>query len=344
MQAQTTYPDYEDLYLNDYGNMIPGGLENRMRLKLQALKAARGIEFTVLTINSMSEYGHTGAIEPFATGLFNAWGIGDAETNDGVLLLVSRRDRQLRIELGGAYANTLNQDMKRIIDNTITPAFRNNAYYAGIDAGINQIIFEVAGRYPGEYDASAPMRMVYAAMRFFKATFWWIVGISSPFALYYGVKGYRHHKRTRPRICRNDGSKMYWLTEEEEDEFLKQGQIIEERLEVIDHDVWACRECDHIRIESYPAWFSDYKQCPNCNFKTQFVTKITEVYPTRSSSGSGTATYQCKNCDHTYNKPFTIPKIESQSSSSSSIGGSSSRSSSSFGGGSSSGGGASGSW
>lgn len=324
--------------------MIPGGLEGRMRLKLQALKTARDIEFTVLTINRMSDYGHTGAIEPFATGLFNAWGIGNAEKNDGVLFLVSRGDRRLRIELGSAYGSSLDGAMQRIIDNTITPEFRNNAYYAGIDAGINQIIYEVAGRYPGEYDANIVTRMFYAAVRFFKATFWWIIGIGSPFALYYGIKGYSHHKRTRPRICRNDGSKMYWLTEDEEDEFLKQGHIIEERLEAIDHDVWACRECDHIRIESYPAWFSDYKQCPNCDFKTQFVTKITNVYPTRSSSGSGTATYQCKNCDHSYDKPFTIPRIEPQDTSSSSIGGSSSRSSSSFGGGRSSGGGASGSW
>ena len=52
-QAQTAYPEYEELYLNDYGNMVPSGLEARLRLKLQALKLARDIEFTVLTINRM---------------------------------------------------------------------------------------------------------------------------------------------------------------------------------------------------------------------------------------------------------------------------------------------------
>lgn len=321
--------------------MIPGGLEGRMRLKLQALKAARGIEFTVLTINSMRDYGHTGAIEPFATGLFNTWGIGNAETNDGVLLLVSRRDRQLRIELGAGYGNALNQEMKEIIDTTITPEFRNNAYYAGIDAGINKIIYAVAGRYPGEYDASLPARMLYAAVRFLKATVWWIVGIGSPFALYYGIKGYRHYKRTKPRICRVDGSKMYWMTEYEEDEFLTQGQILEEELKAIDHDVWACRKCDHIRVEAYPTWFSDYKMCPNCSYKTQFITKTTDTQPTRTSVGYGTAVHQCKHCDHTYATPFTIPKLADPSSGGSSGGRSSS---SSFGGGRSSGGGASGSW
>jgi hypothetical protein len=42
-------------------------------------------------------------IESFATNLFNAWGIGDAERNDGVLLLVARDDRLVRIELGAGY-------------------------------------------------------------------------------------------------------------------------------------------------------------------------------------------------------------------------------------------------
>ena len=350
IQAQTTYPEYEELYLNDYGNMVPSGLEARLRLKLQALKLARDIEFTVLTINRMSDYGHEGAIEPFATGLFNTWGVGDADRNDGVLLLVSRHDRELRIELGSGYGTRLDAEMKRIIDTTITPEFRKNAYYAGIDAGVNKIIYAVTGRYPGEYDSNILMRMVYAAIRFIKATFWWVAGIGTPFGLYFGIKGYRHHKRTKPRICRNDGSKMYWLTEEEEDAFLTQGQIIEERIKAMDHDVWACRKCDHVRVEAYTTLFNSHKVCPNCSYKTQCITKITEVYPTRSSPGSGTAYTLCKNCDHETTKPFVIPKIEDQTiSSGSGIGSSSSSSSSrssssSFGGGSSSGGGASGSW
>lgn len=339
MQAQI-YPDYEDLYVNDYGNMLPGSLERRLRLKLQALKAARDIEFTILTIDSMAQYEHAGEIEPYATGLFNRWGIGNANRNDGVLLFISRLDRKFRIELGSGYGTSLNAEMQRIADNTITPAFREQAYYAGIDAATNKIIYAVTDRYPGEYDANIITRTFNATLRFVKSAFWWIIGIGSPFGLYYGVKGYKHWKRTKPRICRIDGSKMYWLTDHDEDAFLQDGQILEEKLESIDHDVWACRQCDHIRIEAYPAWFSQYKQCPNCSYKTQFVTKQTDFAASYSSSGAGTATYQCKHCDHTYKKTYVIPqKQRSSSGSSSSSGGSSS-----FGGGSSSGGGASGSW
>ncbi|MBB5721324.1 putative membrane protein YgcG [Loktanella ponticola] len=147
-QAQTTYPDYENLYVNDYAGIIPNSWESRLRFKLEALKVARDIDFTILTINRMSDYGHDGAIEPFATGLFNKWGIGDSLRNDGILLLVSRFDRALRIELGSGYGNALDAEMQRIINTTITPAFREDAYYAGIDNGATKIIRAVTGRFP----------------------------------------------------------------------------------------------------------------------------------------------------------------------------------------------------
>ncbi len=334
------YPTYDNIYVNDYAQILTSAQESKLRLKLQALKAARGIEFTILTIRNMSEYGHTGAIEPFATGLFNRWGIGDAETNDGILLLVAHRDRELRIELGSGYGTRLDREMKRIIDSTIVPEFRRNAFFTGIDKGVNQIIYAATDRYPGEYDANIVTRMVNVAWRFLERFYLWVLGIGAPFGLYYGVKGFRHWMRTKPRRCHNDGSKMYWLTDYDEDSHLKPGQILEEELESVDYDVWACHQCDDIQVETYPAWFSQYKQCPNCSYRTQYVTSQTLSAATYSSSGRGKSTYQCKHCDHTYSKEYTIPQKQ-RSSSSSSSGGSSS---SSFGGGSSSGGGASGSW
>lgn len=335
------YPDYEDKYVNDYGQTMPAALEQRLRLKLQALEAARGIEMTILTINRMSHYGHDGAIESFATGLFNYWGIGDATRNDGVLLLVSRNDRKLRVELGSGYGTRLNDEMKRIIETTIVPELRETRYFTGIDNGTNKIIYAITDRYPGEYDANFVTRAFNATLRFLQSAIWWIMGIGAPFGVYYSVKAYRHHQRTKPRICSVDGSKMYWMTDEDEDAHLKKGQLVEERVKAIDYDVWACRQCDTIRIEAYPTWFSSFKLCPKCRFKTQFAKSRTIRAATRSSSGEGVTDHTCKNCHHSYSKAYTIARIRNESSSGGSSGGGGS---SSFGGGSSSGGGASGSW
>ena len=111
-----SYPDYENTYVNDYADLLGGSQESNLISRLGTLRNDYGIEFTVITINQMSDFGHSGAIEPFATGLFNHWGVGDAEKNDGVMMLIARYDRTLRIEVGSGYGTSKNQPMQAIID------------------------------------------------------------------------------------------------------------------------------------------------------------------------------------------------------------------------------------
>ncbi|MEL6793919.1 MAG: TPM domain-containing protein, partial [Pseudomonadota bacterium] len=94
-QAQT-YPDYREVYVNDFADLLDAEREDRVRDMLIEVKDRAGIEFTVVTISRMSDFDWNGEIEPFATGLFNQWGVGDAEENDGVMLL----DPQLPVEAG----------------------------------------------------------------------------------------------------------------------------------------------------------------------------------------------------------------------------------------------------
>jgi uncharacterized protein len=94
------YPDYNETFVNDFGNLLTSVQKAEIRADLKELRDKRDIEFTVVTISRMSDYGHTGPIEPFATGLFNYWGVGNAARNDGVMMLVSRNDRKMRIEVG----------------------------------------------------------------------------------------------------------------------------------------------------------------------------------------------------------------------------------------------------
>lgn len=334
-----TYPDYENPYVNDYADVLTPQEEQSLRAKLEELKAARDIEFTVLTLSSMSDYGHQGAIEPFATGLFNTWGIGNADRNDGILFLIALSDRQMRIELGAGYGNNFDYDMQQILDTKVRSRFREDAYFKGINEGVNSIIYTVTDRYPGEYDANALTRAANSTWRFIQEFTLWVAGIGMPILGFFGYKAFRHVKRTRRRICRNDGSRMYWMTDADEDAHLSLGQLVEERLKSVDYDVWGCRQCDEIQIEAYSKWFSRFKQCPKCSFKTQSVSSHTVSRATRHSTGLRRSTHTCNHCGHEYTQDHILPIITESSSSSSSSSGSSS-----FGGGRSGGGGASGSW
>lgn len=331
-QAQTL-PDYQDLYVNDFAGMIPDEDAQIIRAKLQELKTARGIEFTLVTINSMTDYSHDGPIEPFATALFNHWGVGNAQRNDGVMMLIALQDRHMRIEVGSGYGLTKNAPMQEIIDDVIIPRFRRGAYLDGIHHGVDHVIHEVAGVWPGEYDASTAERLFGGVKRTVDRMGAWIWAFLAPLAG--GAAAlFRRWRRYHPRSCPVDGTKMQLLDEDWDDNHLQDGQITEERLKSVDYDVWQCPKCAHVTVEAYKSWFSRYGACRSCGYRTVEGTTTIITPATTSSTGLKRIDYDCHHCHDSWSATHTIPrKSESNSSSSGS-----------FGGGSSSGGGASGSW
>lgn len=331
------YPDYKELFVNDFGNLLTAGEEQDIRAKLVELREKRDIEFTVVTISRMSDYDHSGPIEPFATGLFNHWGIGNANRNDGVMMLVSRYDRKMRIEVGSGYGTSKNAPMKRIIDGQITPRFKEGDYNDGISAGVDAAVFNLVGEYPGEIDGSPFQKAKGWITRLIDVFKWALWPIGAGFAGFV-VWMWRRWVRYHPRRCPVDRNNMILLAEHWDDKHLNEGERTEEELESVDYDVWYCESCEHVTIEAYKSWFSRFSACRNCNYKTLEGTTTILRSATTSSTGSKRIDYQCHNCDEEYSVTKVIPKV-SESSSSSSGGGSSS-----FGGGSSSGGGASGSW
>lgn len=326
-------PDYTELFINDFADLLPDEDEARVRGKLRELKDKKGIEFTVVTIHSMQDYGHQGAIEPFATELFNYWGVGDVSRNDGVMMLVAVNDRWMRIEVGSGYGATKNIPMDDIIDTTITPRFKKGDYVGGIEHGVDAVIKEITGSWPGEYDANFVQKTGGALKRFLDWLGDWIYALFIPVAAF-AARAFRRWQRNKPRICPVDGLKMTKLDEVWDDNHLQQGEITEESLKSVDYDVWVCGKCDHVTIEAYKAWFSQYGACRSCGYRTvEGDTTILES-ATTSSTGLKRIDYHCHHCGDAWSATRTIPKKSSSSSSSGS----------SFGGGSSSGGGASGSW
>ena len=93
--------------------------------------------------------------------------IGYKEHDNGILFLVVKNDRKMRIEVGYGLEGSLPDALaSSIIRNVITPYFRNEQYYEGIDAGVNAIISAVKGEYvaekkaPGQKDKS-PLRSLF---------------------------------------------------------------------------------------------------------------------------------------------------------------------------------------
>lgn len=124
-------------------------------VKLQQLEAAKGSQLVVLMVPTTVPED----MASFANRVANEWKIGRRAVGDGVLLIVAKNDRTLRIEVAKTLEGAIpDLAAKRIIDNAITPRFKQGDFAGGLDAGVTQIAALVKGEAlpePGAKQAGA---------------------------------------------------------------------------------------------------------------------------------------------------------------------------------------------
>ena len=110
--------------------------------RLQALEAQKGSQIAVLLVPTTQPE----TIEQYSIRVTDQWKIGRKKVDDGVLLLIAKDDRKLRIEVGYGLEGALPDVIaKRIIAEDISPHFRQGNYYGGIVAGIARIDAVIQG-------------------------------------------------------------------------------------------------------------------------------------------------------------------------------------------------------
>ena len=125
----------------DAADILSDRFERDLTAELAQLEEETLVQLVVATTPGLE--GRT--IEVYALELGNAWGLGDAERNDGLLLLVAPNERQVRINVGLGLEETIRgEEAKIIIDNSMIPHFRRGDYEAGIAAGVEGLAREVA--------------------------------------------------------------------------------------------------------------------------------------------------------------------------------------------------------
>lgn len=113
-----------------------------LEAKLAALETTKGTQLVVLMVPSTLPED----IASYANRVANTWKIGRREVGDGVLLVVAKNDRKLRIEVAKTLEGAIpDLAAKRIIDDAITPRFRQGDYAGGLNAGIDQLVARIKG-------------------------------------------------------------------------------------------------------------------------------------------------------------------------------------------------------
>lgn len=118
----------------------------RLEARLERLRDSGLAEAIIYLAPSIPEQT---VVEELTLRSANAWRVGDATTNNGLVLFAFIRDRTLRIEVGrGLEARISNAAAKTIIDEHIAPAFRKGKYAEGLDAAMDQLEPLIRGESP----------------------------------------------------------------------------------------------------------------------------------------------------------------------------------------------------
>jgi uncharacterized protein len=120
--------------VNDYADVLPADAEQRIEQKLEAHEKVTGQQFAVLTLRSLEG----DALEDFSIRTVEAWKLGSKEKDEGLLLLVVKDDRKVRIEVGhGLEGSITDAETSRIIRSVLVPAFKTGDYVVGIEGALD---------------------------------------------------------------------------------------------------------------------------------------------------------------------------------------------------------------
>ena len=129
-----------NFYVNDYANILSSETEEYIMDKSVAINNIDGTQIVVVTVNDLEG----DSIEDYAVDLFRKFGIGDSKKNNGILILVSKSDRRLRIEVGYGLEGIINDGKAgRIRDEYMIPYLKNNDWDNGIKNGYDAIYSEI---------------------------------------------------------------------------------------------------------------------------------------------------------------------------------------------------------
>ena len=144
--AQPQIPKLK-MWATDLTNTLSQSELSELNKRLESYEDTSSNQVLVLMIPSLEGY----PIEMLAEETATKNKIGTEKLDNGILLLIAKEDKELRIEVGYGLEGAIPDAIaSSIIRNVIRPQFRNNEYFLGISDGINAIIKAIGGEYQAD--------------------------------------------------------------------------------------------------------------------------------------------------------------------------------------------------
>jgi len=143
-----TFPEKSNRLVNDYVGILTAEESSVLEKKLVAYNDSTSTQLAVVIVQSLDGY----EVSDYATRLAEAWGVGQKDKDNGVLLLVAIADKKITLQTGYGMEGVLPDAIcKRIIENEIKPAFKKSNFYEGIDNASTAIFKFAAGEYKADH-------------------------------------------------------------------------------------------------------------------------------------------------------------------------------------------------
>jgi uncharacterized protein len=128
--------------VTDLTGTLSSDQQARLEAELKTFEERKGSQIAVLIVPTTEPE----AIEQYSMRVAESWKLGRKGVDDGLLLLVAKDDRTMRIEVGYGLEGVVPDAVaKRVISEIITPYFRQGDFFGGIEAGVSRLIRVIDG-------------------------------------------------------------------------------------------------------------------------------------------------------------------------------------------------------
>lgn len=133
--------------VNDMAEMLTAEEEAALEQKLVNYNDTTSTQIAIVTLTSIGDYD----INQYAAQLGEKWGVGGAEFDNGIIILVAKEERRVAIQTGYGMEHIIPDAIaKRITEGTLKPSFQQGEFYKGFNEATNLIISLASGEYQAD--------------------------------------------------------------------------------------------------------------------------------------------------------------------------------------------------
>ncbi len=146
LQVRAQVPPPSNQLVTDLGDFLEPVEERALERKLRTYADTTSTQIAVVTVQDLAGMD----AQEFALEIGRTWGVGQEGRDNGIVFLISREERQVRIEVGYGLEGVVPDALAaRIIRQVVTPSFKQGQFFAGINAGVDLIMAAAAGEFEG---------------------------------------------------------------------------------------------------------------------------------------------------------------------------------------------------